>query len=64
MWCILMMEDLFALLEETARLGDEKIAIDSLARESTKWTDEIAGMVEQARLGEMSSSHPERTRNE
>jgi hypothetical protein len=36
MWYILTMEDLFTLLEEMARLGDGKIAIDRLARESTK----------------------------
>jgi hypothetical protein len=36
MWYILTIEDLFALLEETARLRDGKIAIDRLARESTK----------------------------
>jgi hypothetical protein len=45
------MEDFFALREETARLGDGKIAIDRLVSESTEWMDEIAGMVEQAHQG-------------
>jgi hypothetical protein len=45
MWWRLTMEDLFAWGEETARLGDGKIAIDRLARESTEWTGEITGMI-------------------
>jgi hypothetical protein len=64
MWCIFTMVDLFALLKETARLRDRKTAIGRLARKSIEWTGEIAGMVERARRGETSSSHPERTRNE
>jgi hypothetical protein len=45
MWCILMIEDLFALREEMRRFGDGKITIDRLARKSTERTDEIIGMV-------------------
>jgi hypothetical protein len=64
MWCTITMDDLFTLLEEMARFGDGKIAIDRLARKSIEWTGKIAGMVERARRGGTSSSHPERTRNE
>jgi hypothetical protein len=51
MWCILTMDIVFALREETARLGDGKIAINKIARKSTEWAGEIAGMVERACRG-------------